>query len=337
MRRSPLSRPIEAGRFRFAGVPADVPLEMNIRNEGDGPEYYLFDRDRMLTPGEVRENDRLRPRRGDSSAPIARPAIPLARRIETICRDVRSAGMHALVVLQGDDSQNVVTVAGQLVDYDRVKAVLSYLTMRVDADQLQAEAAILAENGWPRPAPGEIVLVALDGDRKTIAARRVATDDMAAAAGIGDDFIKRHMPPTRDARALLADARKEAKGSGRRVWVVHGGPRCGPCFRLARWMEDHHTTLEKDYVIVKVMDGIDDHAAEVIAELPRKDEDGIPWFAITEPDGTILATSGGPLGNIGFPGSVEGIRHLRQMLDRTVQRLTADEVDRLIKPLSSEL
>jgi len=75
---------------------------------------------------------------------------------------------------------------------------------------------------------------------------------------------------------------------------------------------------------------MDDHAAEVIAELPRKNDDGVPWFAITEPDGTVLATSGGPLGNIGFPSSVEGIRHLRQMLDRTVQRLSADEVDRLI-------
>ncbi len=328
----------EAGRFRFSIVPANVPLQLTIGHEGDGPpEYILFEGDRRFTPGEVRENDRVKPRRGDSSAPIVRPTIPLAKRVESICRDVRSTGMHALVVLQGDDSQNVVTAAGQLLDYDRVRAVLSYQTLRVDPVQLKAEDAILADHGWPRPAPGEIVLVALDGDRKTIATKRLATDEMAAAVGIGDDFLKHHMPPTRDALALLTEARKAAKDSGRRVWVVHGGPRCGPCFRLARWIEDHHTTLEKDYVIVKVMDGLDAHAAEVIAELPRKNEDGIPWFAITEPDGTILATSGGPLGNIGFPSSVEGIRHLRQMLDRTVQRLTADEVDGLIKPLSSGL
>ena len=326
----------KAGRFRFAGVPANVPLQMDIRNEGNSPEYYLFDRDRMFKPGEVRENDRVKPRRGDSLTPIARPSIPLTKRVEGICRDARSTGMHALVVLLGDDSQNVVTVADQLLDYSRVKAVLSYLTLRVDAVLLQTEAVTLAEHGWPRPAPGEIVLVVLDGDRKTIAAERVATDKMAAAVAIADDFLKRHMPPTRDARALLTAARKEAKGSSRRVWIVHGGPRCGPCFLLARWMEDHRTALEKDYVIVKVMDGLDAHAAEVIAELPRKDEDGVPWFAITEPDGAILATSGGPLGNIGCPSSVEGIRHFRQMLDRTVQRLTAKEVDGLIKSLSPE-
>jgi hypothetical protein len=65
---------------------------------------------------------------------------------------------------------------------------------------------------------------------------------------------------------------------------------------------------------------------KLIAWLPVRDGDGVPWFVITEPDGTILGTSESPLGNIGFPGSVEGIRHFRRMLDRTVQRLEPDEV-----------
>ena len=134
------------------------------------------------------------------------------------------------------------------------------------------------------------------------------------------DFLKQNRPPERNALTLLAEARSEAKRSRRRVWVIHGGPRCGPCFRLARWIEDQHATLDKDYVIVKLMGGIDEHVTEAIAGLPIKEGDGIPWFAITEPDGTVLAISRGPLGNIGFPASVEEIRHFRQMLDRTRQR-----------------
>ncbi len=82
------------------------------------------------------------------------------------------------------------------------------------------------------------------------------------------------------------------------------------------------------------MDQVDDHVSEVIAELPWKSADGIPWLAITEPDGTVLATSDGPLGNVGFPGSIEGIRHFRQMLDRTVRKLSSGEVDGLIRSLS---
>jgi hypothetical protein len=102
-----------------------------------------------------------------------------------------------------------------------------------------------------------------------------------------------------------------------------------------RWIEDHHTTLDKDYVVVKLMGGIDEHFTEAMARLPINDGDGIPWFAFTEPDGTILAISRGPLGNIGFPASVEEVRHFRQMLDRSVRRISADEVVRLINSLSS--
>jgi hypothetical protein len=179
------------------------------------------------------------------------------------------------------------------------------------------------------------VLVVLDGDQKIIAGQRIATNKVATAVDIGVDFLKQNRPPTRNAVTLLDEARSEAKRSGRRVWVIEGGPRCGPCFRLARWIEDHHATLDKDYVIVKLTAGIDEHVTEVIAGLPIKGGDGIPWFAITEPDGTVLAISRGPLGNIGFPASVEEIRHFRQMLKRSVQRITPDEVDRLINSLSS--
>ncbi|SIO32579.1 hypothetical protein SAMN05444166_3800 [Singulisphaera sp. GP187] len=326
----------KAGRFRFAVVPAGVPLELTIRNEGDGAKYFLFDRDRLFRPDEVRENDRVTPHRRDAPSPIAHPPIPLAERVEKLCRDAGPSGMHALVLLQGDDSQDVVTLADRLLGEDRVKAVYSYLTLRLDAGRLKAEAAVVADRGWPRPGPGEVVLVALNGDQATIAASRVAAGERDAAFGFGKDFLERHRPPVRNARALLAEARTAAKESGRRVWVVQGGPRCGPCFRLARWMADHHTTLEKDYVIVKLMEGVDDHVEEVIAKFPVKPGDGVPWFAITEPDGSLLATSESPLGNIGFPDSVEGVRHLRQMLDRSTRKLTSDELDSLMKSLSPQ-
>ena len=140
----------------------------------------------------------------------------------------------------------------------------------------------------------------------------------------------------RNALTLLAEARSAAKRSGRRVWVIEGGPRCGPCFRLARWIEDQHAILEKDYVILKLMAGFDEHVSEAIAGLPINDGDGIPWFAITEPDGRVMAISRGPLGNIGFPASVEEIRHFRPMLERTNQRITTDEIDRLVNSLAPD-
>jgi hypothetical protein len=325
----------KAGRFRFTGVPSNVPLQFINRFEVGSPECYIVNGDRMFNSDEVRENDQLKLHREASSTLNERSAVPLAKSVENICRNARATGMRALVALLGDDSGDTARTIDQLCDdNERMRAVLSYLTLRVDLAQLKSEAAVLTEYGWPRPSPGEIVLVALDGDQKMIADRRITTNQVTTAVGIGADFLKRHRPPTRNARTLLAEARSDAKRSGRRVWVVQGGPRCAPCFRLARWIEDHHATLDKDYVIVKLMDGIDEHVTEAIAGPPIRGGTG-PWFAITEPDGTVLAISRGPLGNIGFPSSLEEIRHFRQMLDRTVQRMSSDEVDRLINSLSS--
>jgi hypothetical protein len=245
--------------------------------------------------------------------------------------------MYALVVLQGDESGNVVALTDRLLndlDDDRMDLIVRYLPVRVGSTELKTGATILGKNGWPLPAPGQIVLLALNEDQQTIATTTIAADPAAAATRIGEGFLKQHMPPTRDARDLLATARDEARKTGRRVWIIDSGPRCAPCFRLGRWIDDHHAALEKDFVIVKVMGGLDAHAAEVVKELPISDGDGIPWYAITEPDGTILVTSHGSLGNIGFPGSVEGIRHFRQMLERTARKLTAAEVGDLIRSLS---
>ena len=325
----------QAGRFQFANVPANVPLQLGIRNAADDPEYYLFDSDRLFQPGEVRENDQVKPQRPTRSAPVARPVAPLGESVAKLCRDAHSAGLLGLVVLQGDGSRAVVKAVDHWLDYEVVASVLAYRPIRVEADRWKSDAAFMAETGWPLPGPGEIVLMALDGDRKPIAIGRVKTTEKPAdAMALGEEFLKEHRLPPRDAPRLLDEARGEAKRSGRRVWLVHGGPRCGPCFLLARWMDDHHAALEKDFVIVKLMENVDDRVTEAVAGLPEKEGDGIPWFAITEPDGTILATSSGPLGNIGFPSSVEGIRHFRQMLERTVRKLTRDEVEGLIKSLS---
>jgi hypothetical protein len=98
-------------------------------------------------------------------------------------------------------------------------------------------------------------------------------------------------------------------------------------------MDEQHELIEKDYVVMKFLEGLDGHADEVAKELPVKPGDGIPWMAITEPDGKILATSDSLLGNIGFPSELEGRRHLRDMLDRTAQRLSAEQRDRLIQSL----
>ena len=205
--------------------------------------------------------------------------------------------------------------------------------MVVSENVLMSEATVLKELGWQLPKSGEIVLIALDGSQKQIAAERIAAGNGTEAFKSGAAFVKQHAPAPCDAKARLAAAQEEAKATERRVWVVEGGPRCGPCFKLARWMEEHHTLLEKDYVVVKVSE-MDKSIGEVMKLLDQPESKGIPWMAIVEPDGPVMATSDGPLGNIGFPGTIEDIRHLRDMLQRTARKLTAKEQDQLAESLA---
>ncbi len=235
-----------AGRFRFEDVPADVPLSMYIGNGVTASGYFLANGDRLFQPGEVRANDEVKPRLRNSRPPVARapiPTIPMAARIEDACRSIRGSGMHALVVLQGDESGNVVALTDRLlndVDDDRVGLIVRYLPVRVGPSELKTGAAILGKSGWPLPAPGQVVLVALNGDRQTIATKTIGADPSAAATRIGEGFLKQHMPPTRDARALLAAARDEARKTGRRVWIIDSGPRCA---RASAWADGSTTIM----------------------------------------------------------------------------------------------
>jgi len=86
-----------------------------------------------------------------------KPADPLTKRIEKMCHDAHSCRMRALVALMRDDSGNAARTIDQLFDFDddRMKATLSYLTLRVDTAQRKSETTTLVKYGWPVPVPGD--------------------------------------------------------------------------------------------------------------------------------------------------------------------------------------
>jgi hypothetical protein len=227
--------------------------------------------------------------------------------------------MRVLVALQGDSSKKMTDIVHLLLDFEEHQEVLGYLPLVITPERLQVDAATVTQLG-------------IEGDGRQVGSQRVAVGDVDSAVRLAKAFVKQHARPVRDARALLTEAQKDAKRTGRRVWIVFSGPRCGPCFLLARWMEDQHTLLGKDYVVLKL--GRHEGAWEIREELKRPAAGGIPWMAITEPDGTVLVTSYGPLGNIGFPTEFEDLRHLNEMLSRTAQRLTAEELERIVRSRS---
>jgi hypothetical protein len=260
--------------------------------------------------------------------------VPLEQRIASLNRDAHLVGMRLLVLLLGDSSKDVTTFGQQIWTSEDPPEILRLLPLVVSAKESQSEIALFTRLGWEPPKTGEIAFIALDGTGTRLADRRLMIAGNVGLHRQLAEFIKQSAPPVRDAQAILTAAEREARETQRRLLFVEGGPRCGPCLRLARWLDDQHALLAKDYVVVKVLQ-TDEHSRQVIGKFnPRRDL-GVPWFAIAEPDGAVLVTSVGPSGNMGFPTSVEGKRLLKTMLERTARRLTVAERDRLLQSISA--
>jgi RNA polymerase sigma factor (sigma-70 family) len=258
---------------------------------------------------------------------------PASERFANSIRDARLWNLPVLVAAMGDASDPIEETLGKLLDFEESKDSLRYLPVMLTTPELHSETGFFARLNLHPPRAGEILLAAFDGEGRQTGVLLLTGRDISTGGRRGLDFLKEQAPPPRDARQLLAAVQKKALQTDRRVWLVVEGSRCGPCFRLARWLEDQRDLLERDYVFVQLNAGIDEHVDEVLERFKRPFDAGVPWFAITDADGTPLATSDGPHGNIGFPAGQPEKLHLLLMLQKTAQKLNTEDRDRLINSL----
>jgi hypothetical protein len=92
---------------------------------------------------------------------------------------------------------------------------------------------------------------------------------------------------------------------------------------------DAAPVLGKYYTVIAIDTEKNQGADRVAKSLgdPKGIENGIPWFAVVDARGKVLATSEGPKGNIGYPDSdVEGA-HFMSVMKITAKGITAGELD----------
>jgi hypothetical protein len=293
--------------------------------------------DAFFDAGEARENVRLVIPTEDPSARDAPAKFePLEQHVKRLTRDTRLAGMRLLACLEGEAAKNDGDPGqGGMLD-GNLPALARYLPLEISTEELKSAGPSLSRLGWERPKAGEIELVILDESGAKIGSQRISRSipspvERRAAEHRLSEFIKRNAPQQRDAVALLTAAQREARKTGRRLWLIDGC--CGePCFDLVRWMDDQQALLSKDFVRLQLL-WSDAHYEEAIRKFHPPGDDGNPWFAIAEPDGKLLATNDCPLGSFGLPASFEEKRHLKRMLDRTARHLTPAECKRLMDSL----
>lgn len=92
--------------------------------------------------------------------------------------------------------------------------------------------------------------------------------------------------------------------------------------------------LAKDFVDLKLDVDRATGAKEIQARFPRSEKQGIPWFVFLDGEGRELIDSSGPKGNTGFPQADEERAHFRTMLEKARQKLTAEEIGKLVDSLA---
>lgn len=146
---------------------------------------------------------------------------------------------------------------------------------------------------------------------------------------------------------VLKVAGAKAKANKKSVMVIFHASWCGWCHRFDKYLADpaFGDPIKKNFEIVHlvVQESPDKKAlenpggAEVQTMFGGKDA-GLPFMAVTDASGKLLANSNakdGKSGNIGCPVTDEEIAHFLKMLERSAPRISAEERARLGKWLKA--
>jgi len=216
-----------------------------------------------------------------------------------------------------------------------------YDVVLVDIGRFDKHMDIAQSYGADLKGTGVPYLTVLDADGHPLANQETGALEAQGAEKPGHDpakvleFLRAHQAPYLQAADLKQAALAEAARDGRRVFLHFGAPWCIWCHRLEEWMARAPASelLPQDFVDCKIDIERTLGGAEMLQALRGGADGGIPWFAFLAADGTVLATSDGPEGNVGFPGQPAEIKHFRGMLDKAAVKMDTAARDRLEESL----
>lgn len=318
------------GNFTFPGLPRQMKVSL-FADAIDGSDNVKWLDEVYLEPNEPRPRAISRLLKTTTAV-----ETPLAQRYERTLRDGSIMGFRTMIITSGASEAVTEFVNRNFVDHHTNEQISRFMQLTISGsaeDLSAADLGFLKEKKWPLASQDRVFACAIDASGNELG--RIDLEiSQDGAADRAAEFVNQYAPPQLDAEQKWKKAFDEAKKSDRKVWACIGGRYCGPCFRLARWQDDHRDMLAQDYVMLKIDDFHDQNGRQVAEHLTRGRQHGIPFHAIFDVDGEMLIDSAGPLGNIGHPSGYEGKKYLRKMLLETRQRLTDAAIDQLVDSLS---
>lgn len=216
-----------------------------------------------------------------------------------------------------------------------------YDLVHIDAGANGKNMDLAASYGADLKTHGFPYLTVLDADGKPLANQETSSleikdekGESVLGSGSGHDpakllkFMKANEAKPLIADSVLADARTQAKASGKKVFVHFGAPWCPWCHVLENWLAQPEVAalMSKDFLDTKIDQDRMTGGKDLLASFKPKG-DGIPWFAIIDPDsGKVLANSDGEKGNIGYPSEPHEIAHFVTVLQATKKNLSDSDI-----------
>ena len=275
---------------------------------------------------------------GELLVTVLASQTPLDKRLKEMADEARKRAQRVLILFWADESrQNLIEIT-----HNDLRPFADYyvLSSRVDPGQMESAKAAYAKK-WKLDSFVETwpLFCILEVDGKTLVVKN--TQEFVKAGKVDDslvkEFLKKYALEMPDAGKLLADAHSRALSENKRVFLMMDvGVYRIPCRKLSEVLEQHWETLEEDFVFVRIDADRWKNGEAVIARLRNKADRSVPWVAILDAEGIILATSDGPKGNIGYPSKPEEIEHFLKMLTATARRLTPEQSAALRRSLEGE-
>ncbi len=333
----------EAGRFEITGLVPGRHYMLQLVNERDREgnarswqkvgeakptEAGILDLGVVL----LEKSRTVRTIEEQTTAAFAGDAV---KRIEQKLADAKLGYQQVLLVVAGSESEPVKQLFGARYDFSQGtgefrSAFADYTIVGVSPDRLDAVKDYELET----PPTDGATFAILSPEQGLIASVdfEEISEDGKLTRKLLREFLTSRRAPLPDARKQYDAALAEALQSDKRVLVQVSGPGCPPCVLLSRYLDGKHDLVAKDYVYLK-LDSRMPNGPELIAELRKGREGGIPWMVILVADGQELISGDSEEGNIGYPGSEVGSAHFEKMLRETRRRLTDDELSELLSEL----
>lgn len=227
-------------------------------------------------------------------------------------------------------------------DKEIAKTLLNeYELVLVDIDKVnnvRHNEAVNARYGDPIKH-GVPVLVVLDSAGKQLTTQ--LSEPMEEGDHYNRDkvfaFLKEWSPKPQVADEVLAKALARAKSESKNVFVEFAAPWCSWCKRMDAYLvlDGVAQAFGKAFVPVKIDVDRMKGGVEVGEKYGKKEDTGLPYFAILDGSGKKLADSVAEKGNVGFPAESFEIVHFMNLMKNHGRGLSPAELATLEKGLAA--